>query len=130
MADMRVEDRAAIRGMVEEFWISRLSAEGKDPAIGRSVVERFEASIEEIADGLPPSGAASFRAAVEEERAMLLSEYGRDREATRMRLGLPSMENRGRPKNSRGRSLGDVAVETAVRATVWETVRSAFRLFR
>jgi hypothetical protein len=78
-----------------------------------------------------PANAEIFLQAVEGERDLLFQEYKRNPDALKRRLGLaaasqPSLMSH---RNQR-QSIGEMAVRTAVRATIWETVISLFGAFR
>jgi hypothetical protein len=75
---------------------------------------------------MPSEQAKTFTQTVEEQRQILFDEYGRNPEALKHRLGLA-----GPPAVTyQQQGLGEMVVRTAIRATVWESVFSLFRLFR
>jgi hypothetical protein len=81
-----------------------------------------------MASSMDPETAKMFLQAVEKERELLFTEYNRNPDA---RLGLAPLYSRNavirRPQRQ---SIGELAVRTAVRATIWETVISLFLAFR
>ncbi len=93
--------------------------------------QRFDTRINAIATGLGGEYQQMFLAAVTRHRERLLQEYQADYAAFRRRLGVapPHLETL-QPVASRSASLGEIAVRTAVRATVWESVWALFRAFR
>ncbi|MEA3063416.1 MAG: hypothetical protein QOJ94_3197 [Sphingomonadales bacterium] len=94
------------------------------------VAQRFEERVEQTADLMGPLEGAAFRQAVEAERERLIQEYTLDPAGLKTRLGL----NLGidQPTNAAAGAggFGRLAVRTAVRATVWESVRALFRAAR
>jgi len=134
MAERAATDRSAIRAMVEDFWRSFLAVGRHNPDVGRETIMRFEERLSATAALMPPAQSATFLRVVDEEREVLFQEYERNPDALKRRLGLGQndavvcVQHRG--GGHRQQSLGDVAVRTAVRATVWESVRELFRLFR
>jgi hypothetical protein len=76
---------------------------------------------------LTPIEAAAFRQAVDAEREALLNEYERDPAGLKRRLGI-SLGVDALPVNvSQKMGLGELAVRTAVRATIWESIWKLFR---
>lgn len=117
--------------MVEDYWrayIPAIQTSGKEAAL--EVSQRFEQRVEQTAQLMDPLEAAAFRQAVEAKRERLIQEYTADPAALKLRLGInlgvdaPAQRRRG------SGGLGDIAVRTAVRATVWESIWSLFRVFR
>jgi len=125
-------DRAAITVMVEEFWRSFIPvAYNGDESTAILIVERFQKQIEDMTALMPTSEAARFAQMVDEERGLLFDEYNANPEKLKARLGIitPIVP----PKAVRvgeGMDLGRLAVRTTVRAAVWESVISLFRLAR
>jgi hypothetical protein len=96
--------------------------------MGAEVIHRFDEKVGQLAASMTPGDAATFGRLVEDERNKIFDEYTSSPEALKRRLGVGVA-----PESARQRSasdLGDLAVRTAVRATVWETIISFFRLFR
>jgi hypothetical protein len=124
-------DRAVIRSMVEDHWRSFISVAVRNPQIGFQSLENFDEQIQATAALMPPERAAMYLQAVEEERQILFNEYNRDPDALKRRLGLGPVKQPNRVVHQHHRqSIGELAVRTAVRATIWETVISLFRAFR
>lgn len=124
-------DRAAIRSMVEDHWRSFISVAVRNPKIGLQSLENFDERIQATAALMPRERAAMYLQAVEEEREILFNEYNRDPDALKRRLGLGPVKQPNRVVHQHHRqSIGELAVRTAVRATIWETVISLFRVFR
>jgi len=71
-----------------------------------------------------------FLRAIEEERDLLFNEYRRNPDALKRRLGLGPVNRSNLVVHHQRQSIGEMAVRTAVRATIWETVISIFRAFR
>lgn len=123
-------DGKEITLMVEEFWRSfiTVSANGNEQA-AMQIVNRFQARIDAVAEALPEHQQQGFVDAVEAERERLFREYNANPGALRARLGIvPSTPVRRSRSNRMG--LGELAVRTTVRATVWESVFALFRAFR
>lgn len=127
-------DRAAIRGMVEEYWRAYLPvAFSGDRSGAIQMVMRFQQQIDDMAAVMPEGEERNiFLLVVDLERGNIADEYDRDPRALKHRLGVPDQQAKptARAAQSQGMAFGEVAVRTAVRATVWETVFSLFRLFR
>ncbi|HUC72660.1 MAG TPA: hypothetical protein VMS01_15835 [Stellaceae bacterium] len=122
-------DRAAIRSMVEEHWRSFLAVARDNPQIGKDSILRFQERIRSTASLMQPDQARVFIQAVEEEGEILFTEYGRNPDDLKQRLGLsPRFTNPVVTHQQQG--LGEMVVRTAIRATVWESVFGLFRLFR
>lgn len=120
-------DRATIRAMIEDNFRSVFAISRQNPEIAKETSDRFFEGLEATASLMPTEQAQEFLQIVVEENSLFMAEYRRDPTAAVQRLGL-SVEQ-VRPSHHR-QSLADVAVRTAVRATVWESVDSLFRLFR
>lgn len=122
-------DRDAIRSMVEDFWRSFLAVGRTNPVIGQQTVMRFEERIKSTAALMPGDQAQVFLKAVDEERETLFNEYNRDPDALKHRLGLP-LDATPVVLYQQRQGFGEMAVRTAVRATIWESIFSLFRVFR
>lgn len=68
-----------------------------------------------------------FAIIIDREREKISAEYEADREGLTRRLGLPAITHF---QQHYPNQLGNLVARTAVRATVWELVRAAFRAFR
>jgi hypothetical protein len=124
-------DRAAIRSMLEDHWRSFISVAVSNPQIGFQSLQNFDERIQATASLMPPERAAMYLQAVEEEREILFNEYNRNPDALKRRLGLGPVRQPNRVVHQHQRqSIGEMAVRTAVRATIWESVISLFRAFR
>ncbi len=125
-------DRAAITVMVEEFWRSFIPiAFAGDQQTATLIVERFQKQIGDMGALMPAEEAATFNQMEEEERDILFKEYNANPKKLKARLGVSARDVRPQSASRNNRmGVGDFAVRTAVRATVWETVRSLFRLAR
>lgn len=127
-------NRTAIIVMVEDFWRSFIPVSfNGDQKTAVLIVERFQKQIEDMARLMAAGEAAAFNQMVEEERERLFREYNANPALMKARLGVP--DEHGAPRNPPGRrsncmGLGEVAVRTAVRATVWESIIGLFRLAR
>ena len=139
MSDTNVTvDRAAIRQMVEDFWRSQLlyhrnlidtqpnlTPEQSQEAVFQ-FVRRFFDRIEATAALMPPEQAETFNEMVQEEYLYLGREFERDRNATLQRFGIGFTSPPSQAVYHR-QGIGEMAVRTAVRATIWELIFSLFR---
>ena len=118
--------------MVEDFWRSFIAVARHNPKIGGEIIEQFEERIQSTAALMPSDQAKLFLDVIDEEREILFNEYKRNPVALKHRLGLlPNATPVAPPALVYQRQgLGEIAVRTAVRATIWESVFSLFRLFR
>jgi hypothetical protein len=127
-------DSAAVTAMVEDFWRSFIPiAFGGDQRTAALIIERFQKQIDDMAKLMSSDDAAMFNQMVEEQREILFNEYNANPAKLKARLGIPDGAESGlapEPQRSNRMGLGELAVRTAVRATVWETVISLFRLGR
>lgn len=125
-------DRSVITGMVEDYWRARIPAMqtgGLDASM--EITQRFEERIEETARLMPPLEAAAFCQALDAERERLIQDYTADPVAFKLRLGINlGVDAPGQARLGGGSGLGGLAVRTAVRATVWESIWALFRAFR
>ena len=121
--------RNSARLAVEDRWRTFFSLVHIDKSKAIAAMKSFDATIKTMSESMPEPDASFFRQTIEAEREKILDEYERNPDALKARLGLTNqMSASTRSQNRQG--LGELAVRTAVRATVWETIRSMFRLFR
>lgn len=121
MTDLTVRmDRASIRSMIEDNW--RLVLSHANTPEARRIVDRFEVQMKTLASTLPAEQALEFKRIVIEEGDMLAEEYHRDPESVYQRLGIgPRGPRQAAPTVAvQQPSLGRVAAETAIRASIWE----------
>lgn len=126
-------DRSMVRSMVEDFWRSFLVTSAVNPESAKDSVHRFEERVRTMASIMPPGKSEEFLKALSEEREMIAQENEVNPEQLKMRLGLKinrEVEIFRVPAQYQRQSLPELAVRTAVRATVWKTIGAAFRLFR
>jgi hypothetical protein len=124
-------DRGVITAMVEDYWRAYLPAVqtgGMEAALG--VSQRFEQRVEQTAQLMEPVEAAAFLQTVEAERERLIQEYSADPVAMKLRLGINLGVDAVAPRQRGSSGLGELAVRTAVRATVWESIWALFRAVR
>jgi hypothetical protein len=136
-----VPDRATVRLQVEDYWRSLVlygrHVGATQPNISRDEFTRlsleryreFNQRNEATAALMPPDQAATFLKMIEEEEAICFEEHQRNPDAFYRRIGLNLTSN---PQPAarvtyRRQGLGELAVRTAVRATVWELIWSLFR---
>lgn len=128
MYDEQTEDegRRICRGMVEDHWRTFLgfAATGSEE-LGRNSVRLFDQAISDGASQMSPHDGALYTAMMEEERERIFDEYSRNPAALKERLGVTA----GRPPQASRdtHGLGELAVRTAVRATIWSAIRAVFR---
>jgi len=125
-------DRALARSIAETHWRDMIDAAFRGVQGATAILARLDDHIQEIAVQLPPDRNDGFLAAAEEERNKLFEEYRRDPEALKRRIGAATAQPPGyfphpMPQSSTAKVIGDTVVRTAVRATIWETVRAIFR---
>ena len=118
-----------ITEMVEGYWRAFLTTGTRDPAAALEISRLFETRVQEMAAGLGGAPGQAFLQAVERERERLLQEYEADPAGFRRRLEVPMPPADPQPIQ-RHASIGETVVRTAVRATVWESIRALFRAFR
>lgn len=125
-------DRAVIIGMVENYWrtvIPAMQTGGADAFA--DVSNRFEERIKQTAALLPPVEAAAFSQIIDAEREKLIQEYQATPVALKKRLGIGLGVDAPMAHRASGRQgLGELAVRTAVCATVWESIWALFRAAR
>ena len=90
---------------------------------------RQQEQIDAIAALMPPEQATLFLQMIEEEGKLLFDEHQRDPDASYRRLGLqftsiPRVQQTNRYQRQ---GMGEMAVRTAVRATIWELIFFLFR---
>lgn len=131
-------DRVAIREMVEDGFRTQMlfqqnyidahphSTRQESQDAAHKFLQRWTQRIDATADLMPPEQGAAFREMVGEEFDFLTQEAERDPQAFAQRLGVVM----GRPAPQIGyrrQGIGEMAVQTAVRATIWQLIRSLFR---
>lgn len=117
------------RQLVEDHWRAFLLEGKQDPAMGARMIEAFDQRIQAQAVSMPADKGAVFKATVETERERLFSEYESSPKLLMQRLNIgQAVEPDQAPRrHSNRQGLGELVVRTAVRATIWEIVRSLFR---
>lgn len=125
-------DRKIIEEMVEDFWRAMIPAmQDQNLELCAELGSNFEKRISDAAEQLSPIEKAAFLQAVETARERIISEYQHDPVSLKMRLGLNLGVDGPTSKSQSNRmGLGELVARTAVRATVWDTINSLFRLFR
>lgn len=118
---------AIVRQMVEEHWRAFLLLAQENPAAGASLIQSFDERISDHAASLSQDSAKDFLATIEREREKMFLEYERNPDALKARLNIALQAPQTRHGRSSGQGFGEFVVRTAVRATVWEIVRSVFR---
>lgn len=124
-------DRDLITSMVEDYWRTYVPAAQRGSANDAfQAREQFEDRIQQTAVALSPIERAAFLQFVDSERNRLLDEYEADPAGLKRRLGIGLGADQPPRRASGGSRLGQVAAETAVRATVWQGIRALFSSFR
>jgi hypothetical protein len=131
-------DRTAIRQMVEDGFQSQLlfqqnyidahphSSPQESQEAACEFLQRWSDRIDATAALMSPEQGVAFKEMVGEEFGFLIQELERNPQALCQRLGV----GMGRPAPQpvyRRQGLGELAVRTAVRATIWEVIWSLFR---
>lgn len=138
MSDNVKVDRAAVREMVEDIFRQQmlfhqnlletqphLSPQQTQDDVN-NYVQRLFGRVEATAELMKPEQANIFKQMVDEEYTYLVREFEKDVNGTLRRFGI--VLNRAAPAPVYHRQgLGELAVRTAVRATVWELIWSLFR---
>ena len=119
--------RYSARNLVESHWRSFLALVDIDKKKALEAPYAFEATINMMMEHMPAPDASLFRSVIEEERDKLTKEYWHNPAALKARLGVINQTST-RTHNRQG--MDDLIVRTAVRATIWQSIRSIFRLFR
>ena len=125
-------DGDEVREMVHDHWRALLMAAQKgDAKTAELMMLGFEPHVAALAEMRPEEERELFLLFVEIERDELFRDYERDPDALKQRLGVPALNAPAVTHSGHQRmGLGELAVRTAVRATVWEMIISLFRLFR
>lgn len=120
-------DRHEIREMCEENWrqFLQFAADGSKE-LGQQVILRFDEKNKARAAQMKPDDGASFLQAVEEERGKIFDEYSANPEALKRRLGVTTGPAHVVERSHR-QGMGEMAVKTAVRASIWAAIWSLFR---
>ena len=114
---------------VEDHWRNFFTLMRIDKQKAVEAFQGLDAAINMLAERMPKPDASFFRQTFEVERKKILDEYESNPDALKARLGLNNRVDLSTRTQSR-QDLGELAVRTAVRATVWESIRSMFRLMR
>ncbi|HDR8947290.1 TPA: hypothetical protein QDA71_004319 [Burkholderia vietnamiensis] len=120
-------NRNEIREMCEENWrqFLQFAADGSKE-LGQQVILRFDEKNKARAAQMEPDDGASFLQAVEEEREKIFDEYSANPEALKRRLGVTAGRAHVAERSHR-QGMGEMAVKTAVRASIWAAIWSLFR---
>jgi hypothetical protein len=121
--------RNTARLAVEDHWRNFLTLVHIDKRKAMEAINSFDATIKMMAEYMPEPDAALFRHTFEVEREKIADEYDRNPDALKARLRLTNQATVHMRSPNR-QSLEELAVRTAVRATVWESIWSIFRMFR
>jgi hypothetical protein len=140
-------DRAEIRQRVEGYWRGLiLSARHIGEATGTGerakkemqnaqsqLAASFDAETAVIVGSMGAQNVQAYMSVLTEELDSIGNQYEADHDAVYRKLGLP-FQHGILPASTSGyrrQNIGEMAVRTAVRATIWETVRLAVRaIFR
>lgn len=122
-------DTNQCRLLVEDGWRKFLNfaAEGS-PELGKQCILRFEQQTADSAAAMQPRDAEVFLDAIQKERDKIFDEYTQNPEQLKTRLGVKSHSSKN--LNSHPGSIGKTVINTAVRATIWQSVRSLFRYLK
>jgi hypothetical protein len=125
-------DRAAVRELVEDHWRAKIRIRGygrraKNTELMHQMTNQFADQMEALAEAMPPAQGKEFMGICLEEMRSIAAEFKRSFYNLARRLEvLPGSVSR--PGNvSHRQGIGEMAVRTAVRASIWATI---FRLFR
>lgn len=121
--------RNSARLTVEDHWRNFFTLVRIDKRKAMEAMNSFDATIKMLTASMPEPDSSFFRQTIEAEREKILDEYERNPDALKARLGMTNQAPTYTQSNNR-QGLNELVVRTAVRATVWESVRSIFRAFR
>ena len=117
-------DRAPVRAMAENYWRAKFAVRHQQSQKQeREMAFQFTDQVNALAASMPADQSQEFQRMMGEERDGLIDEYERDPAAFQRRLGVPSAPPVTRYHRQ---GIGEMAVRTAVRASIWASV---FRLF-
>jgi hypothetical protein len=124
-------DRTTAREMVEDHWRAIIRVRGygrraKNTVLMHQMTNQFADQMEALAEAMPPAQANEFMDICKEESRSIAAEFKRSFYDLARRLEvLPGSVSQ--PANvSHRQGMGEMAVRTAVRASIWASV---FRLF-
>lgn len=126
-------DRTVVRAMVEDFWRTFLALSATGSQAAEDSKARFDDRLQSMSLLMDIEQRELFLKAAEEEKEMIVREYRKNPESLNLRLGINrnSVVQRVYHDSSRPKQgLGEIAVKTAVRASVWNGINSIFRIFR
>jgi hypothetical protein len=119
-------DRATVRAMAENYWRAKFAVRHQQSQKQeREMAFQFTDQVNALAASMPADQAQEFQRMIGEERDALIDEKERDQAAFQRRLGVPPAPPPVTRYHRQG--IGEMAVRTAVRASIWTTI---FRLFR
>ena len=99
-----------------------------NPSAAANLINRFDERIASMAAMMAPEKARLFVTSIENERDKLFAEYQQNPIALKTRLNIQSTPHQITIQPTRsGQGFGSLVARTAIRATVWEIVRSFFR---
>jgi hypothetical protein len=137
-----IVDRSMVRRLVEDFWRSLVLydrhlgetqpnlSRDEHMRLSQDFSRRWQERNQATAATMPPEQARMFLRMIDEEDDICFQEHQRNPDAFYRRLGLNLTSD---PKPTRQpvvyhrQSFGEMAVRTAVRATIWELIWSLFR---
>jgi hypothetical protein len=125
-------DRTVVTGMVEDYYRAFIAAlQNGGVAAATEASQRFEQRIQQTAEFMEPVESAAFLQMLDAERERMIGEYQQDPVALKRRLGIAlGVDAPIAHGAQQGGSLGDLAVRTVVRATIWEGIWALFRAVR
>jgi len=125
--------RPEIRAMVEDFWRTFLALSITNREAANDIETRFANRINSMSLLMGSEQREIFLKTVNEENEMVLREHKSSPDSLRLRLGLNKIsyapQIHAAPSRPR-QGLGEIAIKTAVRATIWNGISSIFRIFR
>ena len=117
-------DRAGIRAMLEDHWRTKFTVALQNHKLAQEMPYQLTRQINTLAASMAADRAQEFVRVVNEERDALLEEHERNHVMFARRLGVDITRPNMR---SNRQDIGDMAVRTAVRASIWEGIRRLFR---
>ena len=110
--------------MLDDFWRSAILQSAHDMSLIPRMWEDFVRNTAVATSHMPKVEQEAYIGEMLNMNVQYMNEFQRNQQGMRARLGI------GRSDNMAGSQIAKVAVNAAVRATVWQSVAAVFRLFR
>jgi len=110
---------------LDDFWRDALRSNAYDQTKYTHLINRLQAQVAH----LPQAEQEGFFKLLVERNAEYIAIAKRDKDALRVRLGVPVLSPSSPSPIDTGR-LAQVAADTVVRASIWQSITALFRAFR